>query len=99
MANRRSRRGTDAVLSFFASCVLALCDMSTLYLRNVPEEVVDRLKLLARREGMSVSALAVRELAESTHRARNAVLLGNLPDLGVSGSEVLDALDEGRVER
>ena len=38
--------------------------MKTLYLRNVPEEVVERLELLAARDGTSVSAVAVRELAD-----------------------------------
>ena len=72
--------------------------MSTLYLRNVPDNVLDRLKLLAVREGLSVSAMAVRELAESTRRADNAALLGDLPDLDVSIAEVLSALDEARTE-
>ena len=72
--------------------------MSTLYLRNVPDEVVDRLKLLAAREGLSVSAMAVRELANSTRRAQNAELLGELPDLEVPVSEVVAALDEARTE-
>ena len=72
--------------------------MRTLYLRNVPDDVLDRLKLLAVREGLSVSAMAVRELAESTRRADNAALLGDLPDLEVSISEVLAALGEARSE-
>lgn len=70
--------------------------MSTLYLRNVPDEVVDRLKLLAESEGLSVSAMAVRELTESTRRARNKSLLASLPDLNVPASDVLSALDEAR---
>ena len=70
--------------------------MSTLYLRNVPDAVLDRLKLLAAREGLSVSGMAVRELAESTRRVHNAALLGDLPDLDVPASEVMAALDEAR---
>ena len=73
--------------------------MSTLYLRNVPDDVLVRLKRLAAREGLSVSAMAVRELAESTRRADNAALLGALPDLDVPASEVLAALDEARAGR
>ena len=73
--------------------------MRTLYLRNVPDEVVDRLKLLAEKEGLSISAMAIRELAASTRRALNPVLLGNLPDLGIEATDVLAALDEGRGER
>ncbi len=73
--------------------------MSTLYLRNVPDDVLDRLQVLAAREGLSVSGMAVRELAESTRRADNAALLGDLPDLEVPMSEVMAALDEARAER
>lgn len=36
--------------------------MKTLYLRNVPDEVVRRLQRLAEIEKVSVSAVAVREL-------------------------------------
>ena len=73
--------------------------MRTLYLRNVPDEVVARLQLLADREGLSVSAMAIRELGASTRRALNPVLLGDLPDLDIGTAEVLSALDEGRAER
>lgn len=73
--------------------------MRTLYLRNVPDEVVLRLEALAGREGLSVSAMAVRELAASSRRADNLALLGDLPDLSVSTADVLDALHEGRAER
>ena len=57
--------------------------MKTLYLRNVPDEVSERLAALAAREGLSVSALAVRELAVAARRADNPALLGDLPDLDV----------------
>lgn len=73
--------------------------MKTLYLRNVPEEVVRRLETLAGREGLSVSDMAVRELVRSTLRADNPALLGDLPAFGVAPAEILDALHEGRVER
>ncbi|WP_420432331.1 antitoxin [Candidatus Poriferisocius sp.] len=73
--------------------------MRTLYLRNVPDEVVHRLETLAGREGLSVSAMAVRELAGSTRRAANPLLLGDLPSLGISTAEILEALDEGRADR
>ena len=70
--------------------------MRTLYLRNVPDDVVRRLELLAARDGMSVAAVAVRELAEASRRADNAALLGALPDLGVDTATILDDLDVGR---
>ncbi|HVX20409.1 MAG TPA: ribbon-helix-helix protein, CopG family [Acidimicrobiales bacterium] len=73
--------------------------MRTLYLRNVPDEVVDRLERLAAREGMSVSAAAVRELAEVSRRADNAALLGALPDVGVDTGDVVAGLDADRAGR
>src|SRR6185437_9454902 len=77
----------------FATRLLAYCDMRTLYLRNVPDVVVERLERLANREAMSVSAVAVRELADVSRRADNAALLGALPDLGVDTAEVITELD------
>lgn len=76
--------------------------LSTLYLRNVPDEVIERLKSLAEREGMSVSAMAVKELSGSTRRADTPALLGGLPglpDLGVPVDEIVAALDSGRSAR
>ncbi len=73
--------------------------MRTLYLRNVPDEVSERLAALAAREGLSVSALAVRELAVAARRADNAALLGDLPDLDVSARDVVAELDRGRSPR
>ena len=88
----------QASCCYLASEMLAFRNMKTLYLRNVPEEVVRRLETLAGREGMSVSAMAVRELARSTRRADNPALLGDLPGLGVESAEILNALHEGRAE-
>lgn len=73
--------------------------MKTLYLRNVPSEVTDGLEELAARAGMSVSAFAVRELAEVARRAKNPALLGDLPDLDISASEVVADLQAGRAGR
>lgn len=73
--------------------------MSTLYLRNISDEVIKRLRSLAEREGMSVSAMAVKELSGSTRRADNPALLGGLPDLGVDVDEIVAALDSGRGAR
>lgn len=79
--------------------MLAFCDMRTLYLRNVPDEVGERLERLAAREGMSVSAFATRELAMVARRADNPALLADLPDLGVDATSIVDALEVGRAER
>ncbi|MGY1730253.1 hypothetical protein ACI798_01940 [Geodermatophilus sp. SYSU D01045] len=73
--------------------------MRTLYLRNVPDDVVERLERLAAREATSVGALAVRELAEASRRADNPALLGVLPDLGVPAGDVVADLDAERAGR
>lgn len=70
--------------------------MRNIDLRNVPDDVSERLELLAARAGLSVSAFAVRELAEAVRRADNPALLGDLPDLGVSSAEIVADLDDGR---
>ncbi len=70
--------------------------MRTLYLRNVPDEVVDRLERLAARDAMSVSAVAVRELAEVSRRVDNAALLDGLPDLRLEPAVILADLEAGR---
>lgn len=79
--------------------MLAYSDMRTLYLRNVPDEVVERLQRLAARDATSVGAVAVRELAEVSRRAENPALLGALPDLGVDATTILKDLEAGRAER
>lgn len=79
--------------------LLAFCDMKTLYLRNVPDEVGERLERLAAREGMSVSAFATRELAMIARRERNPALLAELPDLGVPAGGVVSDVETGRHER
>lgn len=73
--------------------------MKTLYLRNVPDEVTERLATLAAREGMSLTAFAVRELTESSRRADNAALLASLPDLHVPAAEVVAGIGEARAAR
>lgn len=57
--------------------------MRTLHLRNVPNEVMDRLERLARATNSSVTAVAIRELDAATRRIDNAALLASLPDLGI----------------
>jgi plasmid stability protein len=73
--------------------------MKTLYLRNVPDEVGERLERLAAREGMSVSAFATRELSIVARRADNPSLLADLPDLAVDSVTVVGAIETGRAER
>ena len=73
--------------------------MRTLYLRNVPEDVYERLARLAALDHTSVGALAVRELAEVSRRADNPALLGRLPDVVVAEASVVVDLDDARNER
>jgi plasmid stability protein len=73
--------------------------MGVLYLRNVPDELSERLAALAAREGLSVSAFALRELAEASRRADNPALLGELPDLDVDAADALADLAAGRSAR
>ncbi len=73
--------------------------MKTLYLRNVPDEVGERLERLAAREGLSVSAFATRELAVIARRADNPALLADLPDLGVDARTLVGDIEAGRTAR
>lgn len=74
----------------------ALCDMKTLYLRNVPDDLAHALEVLARRESMSVSALAVRELRSAVAFRANADLLWSQPTVEVDVAEVVAAVREER---
>lgn len=73
--------------------------MRTLYLRNVPNDVADRLARMAEASGMSVNALAVRELAVASRRVDNARLLAGLGDRPVDIDGLMDDLDAGRRRR
>lgn len=73
--------------------------MKTLYLRNVPDDVAEKLGRLAAREGLSVSAFATRELAGIARRADNPALLADLPDLGVDAALVVADVEAGRSAR
>jgi hypothetical protein len=73
--------------------------MRTLYLRNVPDEVLERLERLAARESMSVSAVALRELSEASRRADNPLLLAALSDHDVAPTAIVENLDAERAER
>ena len=76
--------------------MLALCDMRTLYLRNVPDDVAAALEELARRESMSVSALAVRELRDAMAFRANADVFWSRQDVAVDLDDVVDAVRSGR---
>jgi hypothetical protein len=71
----------------------------TLYIRNVPHDVVARLQEMAEAEGLSVNALAVRELTDSARRSQNARLLADLPTLALDIDEVIADIHADRPER
>lgn len=73
--------------------------MRTLYLRNVPDDVVERLERLAARDATSVGAVAVRELAEVSRRADNPALLGALPDFGIEVATLVGDVEAERAGR
>ena len=73
--------------------------MRTLYLRNVPDEVVERLERLADRDKMSVSAVAIRELTEASRGVDNPALLGALPDLHITTHDLVSGIDTERAGR
>jgi hypothetical protein len=73
--------------------------MKTLYLRNVPDDVVERLERLAALDATSVSAVAIRELAAVSRRADNPALLAALPDLGIDTSSIVSDLEADRASR
>ena len=69
------RRGTVALCKQSAS----IAPHEDAYLRNVPEEVVERLERLAARDATSVAAVAVRELAEVSRPGRQPGAAGRPP--------------------
>lgn len=95
----RRRRMQPASRPFLACTLLSSCDVKTLYLRNVPDEVVERLRRLAAREGVSVTVIAVRELAMASARADNPALLGALPEHGIDMGGIVADLEVERAQR
>ena len=70
--------------------------MRTLYIRNVPDEVMHRLERLAKAANMSVTAVAIRELDAVTRRVENGELVADLPDLNVSVESITKHLHADR---
>lgn len=68
----------------------------TLHLRNVPDEVVDRLERMARAASTSVTAVAIRELDAATRRVDNAALIATLPDLDIPTETIVEQLKSDR---
>lgn len=70
--------------------------MRALHIRNVPDDVMDRLEKLARAANTSVTAVAIRELDAATRRVDNAALASTLPDLGVSTARIVEDVEADR---
>ncbi|MGI8948218.1 MAG: hypothetical protein ACR2FV_09650 [Ornithinimicrobium sp.] len=74
--------------------------MRTLYLRNVPDDVVERLESLSREAGMSVSAYAVKGLGALSAQEHNRRVFARLqPVAGPSLDDVVEELHRGRESR
>ena len=73
-----------------------MAPVRTLYIRNVPDEVAERLELLATQEGLSMNAFVVKELSESSRRAYNRALLADLPEGDASVDEIVAIIREMR---
>ncbi len=86
-------------MSQSSSDSLAYCDMRTLYLRNVPDAVVENLEKLAASAGMSVSRFAVRELERLAQRSDNAALFATLPSFDIDTERIVEMIQEGREGR
>lgn len=70
--------------------------MRTLHIRNVPDEVMDRLERLARAANTSVTAVAIRELDAATRRVDNAALVATLPDLKIPAETIVKHVQADR---
>lgn len=68
----------------------------TLHLRNVPDDVMDRLERMARAASTSVTAVAIRELDAATRRVDNAALVATLPDLDIPTETIVEQLESER---
>ena len=71
--------------------------MRTLYLQNVPDDVVERLERIADRADISVGDLAVRELTASSRRTDAPVVVA-APEAPSERSDVLADLQAARVD-
>ncbi len=74
--------------------------MTTLYIRDVPEEVTATLKARAAAEGMSLSAYVAAELTKIADRPTNQQIVARLKQRDRSGGptkkDIVAALESGR---
>jgi ABC-type uncharacterized transport system substrate-binding protein len=70
--------------------------MKTLYLRNVPDELVEELQNLAERSGISVNALAVQELTDAARRVKNRELLHGFAVVRMNWADLVEGIEDDR---
>lgn len=74
--------------------------MTTLYIRDVPDEVAETLKERAAAEGKSLSAYVGAELAKLATRPTNAQIVARLRErersAGPTSEEILEAIQASR---
>ena len=70
--------------------------MRILYVRNVPDEVAERLEQVAARLNLSVNAVVVQQLEDLARTSRNAELFDAMPHTDVTTAEILEAIAAGR---
>lgn len=74
--------------------------MTTLYIRDVPEEVAETLKERAAASGMSLSGYVGAELARIASRPTNAQIVERLRNRdrshGPTSAQIVDAVRSGR---
>lgn len=73
--------------------------MRTIYIRNIPDDVAERLEAMAKDRRMSLSALAAETLVQASNRADNARLLAGLPSFRIDTAVIVDDLDRSRRDR
>ena len=78
----------------------SISGMTTLYVRDVPDEVTQTLKERAAAEGKSLSAYVAAELARIAARPTNAEIVARLRDRdradGPNVTDIVEALHESR---
>ncbi len=74
--------------------------MTTVYIRDVPDDVANTLKERAAAEGRSLSAYLASELTRLAERPTNAEIVARLRqrdrEQGASSDDILRVLHEGR---
>ena len=77
--------------------------MTVITIRNVPEDVNEKLKQRAAERGQSLQQFLLRELTETARRSpieqRWAEVLDRLPKPQVTSQQIVEAIEQGRNER